>query len=199
MQAITVLALIPARGGSVRLPGKNMRKFGGQPLVGWAIDCAEACDCFQTTAVTSDSAAVLDYARYVGIKTIKRPAALATSEASVYDAIRHAYAELAYPYSMICLLQPTSPLRLPSDILACISTLMSGDAPAVASCAAGSDVPNGAVYVAHTSWLLDGGSWDNPGVTLVNMPVERSVDINTLEDFEEAERHLETMFRLKTY
>lgn len=180
----------------MRLPGKNMRPFAGTPLLGLAIRLAQLVGSFGTVAVTSDDPGMLAYARGLGATTVTRPPELATSAASVYDAIRHAYATLDFPYTFICLLQPTSPLRLPGDILGCLSLAFEADAPAVASRAEGSDVPNGAVYVARTSWLLDGGNWDSPGVLPYYMPVERSVDINTLEDFEAAERVVDEWERL---
>lgn len=186
-QAISILGLIPARGGSVRLPGKNLRLLHGLSLLNWTISCAICADCFLDIAVTSDSDEILAEAFQEDVITIKRPASLATAEASVYDAIRHAYQELANPYTIICLLQPTSPVRMPSDILACLGALLYGDSPAAATRSEDAFVPNGAVYAAYTSWLLDGGNWDAPSVSLVPMPAERSIDINTLEDFQAAE------------
>ena len=82
------------------------------------------------------------------------------------------------------LLQPTSPLRVASDIDLCIKTCLEMTLQTCAASAPGATVPNGAVYVATSEWLDHGGNWDDDGVKLVPMPAERSVDINTIEDFE---------------
>ncbi len=110
-----ILALIPARGGSKRLPGKNIRLLGGKPLIVWSIDVAgsiaEICDILVSTddpaiaAVCKDAGALVPWLR---------PAELATDTASSVDVALHAldwYEAKRGAVDGILLLQPTSPFR----------------------------------------------------------------------------------------
>ena len=181
---IRTLGLIPARGGSKRLPGKNMKLFAGRPLVAWTIIPALQSPWLDAVAVTSDSQEILDIATEHGAIAIKRPWAMAQDTSLVYGAILHALSLISAEY--VCLLQPTSPLRITEDIDGCISKC--GDEKACVSVGIGKNVPNGAVYVGREDWLRVGGNFDTIGILQYEMPAMRGVDINTPEDFAEAER-----------
>jgi len=149
-----------------------------------------------TIAVSSDDDEILNYAReFPGIYPIKRPPELATDETSSYAVIQHAVRNIILKYSHILLLQPTSPLRLPSDIVTGLSIGMTTKSPAVVSCEFGSDIPNGAIYIGETDWLMNGGNFDQPELDLFYMPANRSIDINTLADFERAENIINDVAR----
>ena len=181
---IQVLGLIPARAGSKRLPGKNTRLFAGRPLISWTILTAMQSPWLDAVAVTSDSQEILDIAVEGGAVAIKRPWALAHDTSLVYGSILHALSLISARY--VCLLQPTSPLRITEDIDGCIAKC--GDEKACVSVEIGRNAPNGAVYVGREDWLRSGGNFDAPGILQYEMPPERSIDINTLEEFEAAER-----------
>ena len=103
--------------------------------------------------------------------------------------MKHAYYTMGGRFEFMCLLQPTSPLRIPLDILETFRLCLDTDLPAAISCERGKLVANGAVYMGRTDWLLDGGNFDTPGIAeKYFMPPERSHDIDTPEDFEKAER-----------
>ncbi|RXG13760.1 N-acylneuraminate cytidylyltransferase [Leeuwenhoekiella aestuarii] len=104
------LVLIPARAGSQRLHGKNMRQFGGKPLVGHSIAYAQD-NGFSNVVVTSNDKCVLEYAKKVGVEVVKRPDALAGDEAPVVTALQHAVSQLQKQHDAVILLQPTNPLR----------------------------------------------------------------------------------------
>jgi CMP-N-acetylneuraminic acid synthetase len=75
-----VLAVIPARGGSKGMPGKNILPLAGKPLIGWTIEAALACPAITRTIVTTDSQAIADVARQFGAETpFLRPAPLSLS------------------------------------------------------------------------------------------------------------------------
>ncbi len=127
-RARRVLALIPARGGSVGLPRKNVRPLAGVPLIAHAIRIGHACQAIARTIVSTDDEEIAAVAKsYGGDVPFLRPAALATDTACVFDAIRHAVSALEeagdIPYDDIVLLQPTSPLRLVADVDACLDAL----------------------------------------------------------------------------
>ncbi len=113
----TVLAIIPARGGSKRLPGKNVRDLSGKPLIAWTIEAARSSRIIDRVILSSDSPAIMEVARCFGCEVpFRRPAALATDEATSEDVTLHVLTALDRVYDEIILLQPTSPLRTVSDI-----------------------------------------------------------------------------------
>ena len=186
-----ITAVILARKNSKRIPGKNKKDIGGRPMVAWAIIEALKSAFIDETIVSSDDDEILAIANDYSVKGIHRPPYLATDEASPYPAIIHAlgYADEAIQH--VVLLQPTSPCRIAEDIDLCIKTCIDMNLPAAATAARAGLVPNGAVYVSTLEWLLKGGNFDDDGVHLVPMPVSRSIDIDTLEDFQKAEALME--------
>lgn len=116
-----VLAIIPARGGSKGLPGKNIRAMCGQPLIAWSIEKARKSRYLDTILVSTDSDEIAEVAQHFGAHVpFIRPAEYATDQASTYDVIRHALDYLrrdeGKEFDLIVLLEPTSPLREDDDI-----------------------------------------------------------------------------------
>jgi CMP-N,N'-diacetyllegionaminic acid synthase len=118
---LRILALITARGGSKRVPGKNIRLLGANPLIVWSIDVAkgipEVCDIL----VSTDDSAIAEVARNAGaLVPWLRPAELATDSASSADVCLHAldwYEGENGKIDGLLLLQPTSPFRSRSTVL----------------------------------------------------------------------------------
>ena len=109
-----VVALVPARGGSKRLPGKNVRLFGGRPLIAYSIALARSVSGIDRCVVSTDDEAIAAVARRWGAEVIDRPAELATDTATTAAAARHALERVAasgpVPRALVTL-QPTNPLR----------------------------------------------------------------------------------------
>ena len=85
-----ILAVIPARGGSKRLPGKNTRPLGGRPLLVYSVLVARASRYIDRVVVSSDASDIREVSRSWGADAIERPAELATDTATTLDAVRHA-------------------------------------------------------------------------------------------------------------
>ena len=128
----TFLAIIPARGGSKRLPRKNVLELAGKPLIGWSIEAALKSKYIDHCIVSSDDEGILSIANDFGVITIKRPHELATDKATSFDAIKHAI-ENSDAYDYTILLQATSPLRTAKHIDEAIELLISKHADAVIS------------------------------------------------------------------
>ncbi|MFD2229736.1 cytidylyltransferase domain-containing protein [Alkalimarinus sediminis] len=121
-----ILIVIPARGGSKRLPRKNVLPLTGKPLICWTIEAALESSLNAKIIVTSDDDEILSVVHQYkkdGVIAYKRPAALATDTAATIDVIKDAclYSKsIQYAPETIVLLQPTSPLRNAENIRAAI-------------------------------------------------------------------------------
>ena len=125
----SVLAIIPARGGSKRIPGKNLKTVGGQPLIAWTIRAALAAKCVDRVILSTDDSAIMAIAQSFGCDVpFIRPKHLSTDQASSVDVVLHALSTLDQGFDIGVLLQPTSPLRTAEDIDGCVKQLIKANA-----------------------------------------------------------------------
>ncbi|WFE88109.1 acylneuraminate cytidylyltransferase family protein [Roseibium porphyridii] len=112
------VAIIPARGGSKGIPGKNIKPFLGEPLIGHSIRAAMEAQSISDVIVSSDDDAILSIAEKYGAKTVKRPAEISGDEASSEAALLHAIRalDLQSKVETVVFLQCTSPLTTPAEI-----------------------------------------------------------------------------------
>jgi len=129
----SVLAIIPARGGSKRLPKKNILPLGGKPLVVWTIEAGLNSTNIDRVVVSSDDEEILKVSVDAGAEIIHRPQEIASDEASSFSVIEHSINELNSQNNVIALLQPTSPMRNSTHIDEAIDLLTCKDADAVIS------------------------------------------------------------------
>ena len=106
-----VLAIIPARGGSKRLPNKNILDIGGKPMISWTIEASLKSKYIDQVYVSSEDENIIQISTNSGSKIIKRPEILANDEASTLSVLNHAISKIDTQFEYIILLQPTSPLR----------------------------------------------------------------------------------------
>lgn len=115
----SVVAIIPARGGSKGVPRKNIRPVNGQPLMAYTIEAALHCPFITATVVSSESEEILRVAAHYAAEPLRRPAELASDAATTESVIINVIHELGIQgrtYDYLCLLQPTSPLRTAEDL-----------------------------------------------------------------------------------
>lgn len=109
------LAIIPARGGSKRLPGKNLKLLFGKPLIAWTIEFAKSVPWFDEIQVSTDSEEIAAICADYGIQVHRlRPAKLATDEASSVDVVLDVLSwrrSDGVEFDAVALLQPTTPVR----------------------------------------------------------------------------------------
>jgi len=136
-QQVRILGLIPARGGSKRLPRKNVLPLAGKPLIAWSIGAALASERLSRVIVSTDDEEIATVARTHGADVpFLRPAALASDTASTLEVLLHALGVLAgqgEQFDYLALLQATSPLRQAADIDSAVSLLLKRQADAVIS------------------------------------------------------------------
>ena len=177
-----ILAVIPARGGSKRVPHKNLRVFRGKPLVRWAMEHAKASRHIDRWVVSTEDAEIMKHA---GSDALERPAYLAADKTPTESVLVHAlYALPGYDYAV--LLQPTSPLRSVEDIDRCLEIAIdqhgvSGLTGCVSYNPWGKR--NGAIYVCNVEHFRQFLSFD--AAHHYEMPMERSLDVDYAWDFDQ--------------
>ncbi len=197
-----VLALIPARGGSKGIKNKNIAECAGDSLISYTIFAAYRSKYIDHVVTSTDDNKIYAEAIDCGSHVIDRPAHLATDEAGTEGVVLHAIGALRDTFDIICLLQPTSPLRTAADIDGCLELLMTYES-AVSVCEGhhvvfdGTEpkrrqdrpptlVLNGAVYCCYVKDFMEHRAFITGKTAPYVMPPERSVDIDTPADLEYA-------------
>ncbi|HHY22121.1 MAG TPA: acylneuraminate cytidylyltransferase family protein [Bacilli bacterium] len=131
----TVLAIIPARGGSKGVPRKNIRDLAGKPLIAWTIDEAKKSKFIDRLILSSEDEEIIEVAKSYGCEVpFVRPRHLAEDTTPGIEPVLHAIKEVE-GYDYVMLLQPTSPLRTVEDIDRCIEKIIKFNDPACVSVA----------------------------------------------------------------
>jgi CMP-N,N'-diacetyllegionaminic acid synthase len=132
------LGLVPARGGSRRVPGKNLARLEGKTLVRRALETAVAASCFDLVVLSSDDEEILAEATGLEVVVLRRPAELATDDARIRDVVAHALAaveDLDSPFDAVGIVQATSPFTAPEDVAGTVKLLAETTADAAFSVA----------------------------------------------------------------
>jgi len=205
------LIVIPARGGSKRLRRKNVRLFSGKPLIAWTINLALQIPGKNKVVVSTEDKEIADIAEKYGANVpFLRPIELADDHISAVEVLKHAVLTLKFD-GIVILLQPTSPLRSIEDVITGInlikdkknavisvkkyihnSNLTTFSKPGekfIPLSKSNKDiyVPNGAVYIADSDWLMNNSSFYSEEVSTFEMPLNRSEDIDYEYQFKTAE------------
>ena len=114
------LAVIPARGGSKRIPRKNIKEFCGKPMIAWSIEAALQSGCFDRIAVSTDDTEIAEVAQRFGAEVpFMRPAALSDDHTGTTAVIRHAtewFIQQGQQPEQVCCIYATAPFLSPDDI-----------------------------------------------------------------------------------
>ena len=210
------IAVIPARGGSKRLPGKNLRLLGGKPLVAWTIKHAKEAKLIDKVIVSSDDDGILQVAREYGVMALRRPSELCTDEATSESALLHALTHIENRIDWVVMLQCTSPFRMEGDVDRAIWRARMHDADSAVSVVPFHGfvwdentrpinhglavrqrtqdrpkeyVENGSIYVMRPDTLKQGRRFGyNPALFV--MDPSTALDIDTEEDFVRAQHQV---------
>jgi len=131
-----VLAILPARGGSKGIPGKNLSLVGGVPLITHSIRQALLCGTVGRVVVSTDDEAISRVSREGGAEVVERPANISLDDSSTELALQHVlenFRQEGYCPDLVVFLQVTSPLRTPQDIDGAVRTLVEGNLDSVFS------------------------------------------------------------------
>jgi len=137
MNKFKVLAIIPARGGSKGVKGKNIKLLNGKPLIAYTIDVTKESKIFDKIIVSTDSVEIAEISKEYGAEIpFMRPNELATDNASTMDVIIYClnwFNDKNEHFDYIILLQPTTPLRISEDIINAFELFLEKNANAVVS------------------------------------------------------------------
>lgn len=209
------LGVIPARGGSKGVPGKNLRPLAGEPLLVHTIRAAQAARTLDRVVVSTDDDEIAAAAEAAGAEVVRRPAELATDESPTEDALIHALDATGADPEYVVTLEPTSPLRTAQTIDRCVELAEAESAGAVVTVVETREVlglltgsryrhldpglprrrqarrplhvERSAVYVTRTANLRAGRSVLSEPLHAVVISPEEALDINTAADFTIAE------------
>lgn len=120
------LAVIPARGGSKRIPRKNIRPFAGRPMLAYAVAAAGNSQLFDCIAVSSEDSDILDLAMSLGVKPLRRPEGLADDFTPTVPVVAHAISALEAELGrmdVVCCIYPAVPFLRPDDLFDALNIL----------------------------------------------------------------------------
>ena len=172
-----VLAIIPARGGSKGIPGKNIKSFAGIPLIAHSILFSKLCKEITRCVVSTDSEEIAVLAReYQGDVPFIRPSSLAQDDTPMWPVIQHALTRVEEQsntrYDMVLLLDPTSPGREPSDVTALVELLCERpDANGVVGVSQPDFNPMWNCVVEKDGWMVDLVAGGNDYLRRQDVPV----------------------------
>lgn len=133
---MSVIGVVPARGGSKGLPGKNIRPIAGKPMIVWSIEAALAAQTLARVIVSTDSPDIADAARAAGAEIIMRPPEISGDLAAIEDSLRHVVRTLeaqGETIDIMVLMQANVPIRKPGFIDECVRALQVSDFTSVVS------------------------------------------------------------------
>ena len=187
---MTRVAIIPARGGSTRIPRKNIRDFEGQPIIAYSIQTAKASGLFERGIwVSTDDPEIAKVAWGLGVHVHPRQPELARDEIGTQQVMREALRELfpveANRPAIACCIYPCAPLMLPEDLKRGLEALVEGPTPYAYSVDRGGG-DAGQWYWGLTSAFVEGVPLEHPRTKLLVLPSHRTCDINTEADWQRA-------------
>jgi len=188
------VVIIPARGGSQRIKGKNTKVFHGRPIIGYSIDVARASKIFDKIVVSTEDKSVASVARSAGADIVDRPKALAEDDIGTQEVIRHAIDALKLDdKDVVCCLYPTAPLLLPLDLQMGYHMLMLRPCSYVISVGSEPLRDIGNYYMGFASLFRSQMPLCTIQTGVYPIPIERAIDINSVEDWEMAEAMYEKL------
>lgn len=182
------VAIIPARGGSTRIPGKNIKDFHGKPIIAYSIETASSSGLFHRIIVSTDSDEIAQVARAYGAEVLMRSADMAHNDVGTQAVMRYVLGEqLGLVSGLACCIYPTAPLMLEEDLLTgcrlveyCAHhyAMSVGDAPLADA---------GQWYWGWVTSFTSDFPLLSPKTAMVPIPADRVCDINTFDDWSRAE------------
>ena len=183
------LCIIPARGGSTRVPFKNGRRFLGKPMLSYAIRAAKESDCFDRIIVSTDDERIAAIAKHYGAIVHNRAPKLCDNEVGTQEVMAHVLREIKVPDNeLVCCLYPCVPLLEPNWFHVAIGMYQLRPCSYVVAVADNPLRDIGNFYVGGAGAFIREQPLYNTHTGLFVVPPERAIDINTEDDWQLAEK-----------
>jgi len=182
------IAVIPARGGSRRIPGKNIKSFFGKPILAYSIQKAQDSGLFDAVVVSTDSSAIAAVAHGYGALVYFRPEDFCADEVGTQSVASQYLRQLITRPSYACVIYATAPLMRIADLRAGRDLLLQREYEFVFGVQASPLQDAGQFYWNSVPALLDGKPLVGDRTGLIPIPSGHVCDINTMDDWREAER-----------
>ena len=179
-----IIAIVPARIGSKRVKFKNLKTFKKKPIFLISMLSARKSQFIDEIFLSTDSKKINKIAKKNGFKTESlRQKKLSGSSSLTKDVVLDVLKKTRRKYDYFILLQPTSPLRSVKDIDASIKTIIKKKLNSLVSINESNKEINGAIYIQKINYFLKNKIFNHKNTYKFKMPSERSLDIDTPEDF----------------
>lgn len=190
------IAIIPMRGGSQRIPRKNIRPFFGKPIFQYSVDAARECGLFDDIVVSTEDEEIGHMVNDYGVDWIRRPDELSVDRVGTQEVARDALMQLRldeheHDFSHACVIYATAPLMLPVDLARGLAALHESRK---AFSYSASEFDAGQFYWGHT-WAFIGRVPLYDHSTRVIIDYRRVCDINTEDDLKKAESMYTALYR----
>lgn len=186
---MSVIAIIPARGGSTRIPRKNIRDFMGKPIIAYSIEAALESGLFDSIVVSTDDPGIAKVANEYGAASVLRSAEMSTNDVGTQEVMRHVLRKLFYDDSDIaCCIYATAPLMSVDDLCRGYQLLNSGNYCRYVFSVGTDPLQDAGQF--YWGWVRAFTSGDPLHENAIMVPIsdDRTCDINTEEDWLRAEQ-----------
>lgn len=183
---MSAIAVIPARGGSRRIPRKNIRPFFGKPIIAYSIEAAQRSGLFEEVVVSTEDEEIAEISIKYGAHVLIRPRHLAQDEIGTQEVMAHAI--YAYPqHEIACCIYPTAPMITTNDLLRGMDSLLIHGMNYAISVNAEPLYDAGQWYWGYSRAFFHRAPLIGPHTAMIPIDKERVCDINTEADWVRAE------------
>lgn len=188
------IAIIPARGGSRRVPRKNIKHFLGKPVIAYPIQAAKQSSLFDRIVISTEDAEIARVAKRYGAEVLTRPLPLAEDNVGTQEVMRHAVNALDIPdLTKVCCLYPATPLLTFEDMDNCFAQGI--ETGYVVSVGVNPLRDIGWMYWAQAIAFRYGEQLYNWNTMLHVVEAPRAIDINTMDDWAQAEHIYKEIYK----
>jgi pseudaminic acid cytidylyltransferase len=192
---MSCVCIIPARGGSIRIPRKNIREFHGKPIIAYSIEAAQATGIFDAIYVSTDDDEIAEVAVQFGAAILRRSPEMSHDSVGTQEVMRDAIrriigVEIKNDY--VCCLYATAPMVSVDEIREAYDILVDGSTDYVVPVATWLRDP-GQFYFGLSGAFMTGVDLIDPGTAMIKSDPARECDINTFYDWGVAERMYEAL------
>lgn len=180
------VCVIPARGGSSRIPRKNIKEFHGKPIIAYSIEAAKASKLFDAIFVSTDDYEIAEIAAQFGATPLKRDEGMECDEVGTQQVMKSALERIGGNVTYACCLYATVPMVSVDDLRDAYDILIGEAGEYVVPVATWLRDP-GQFYFGTVDAFLNEVDLIGGGTILLKSDPERECDINTIEDWERAE------------